>query len=199
MRRSPNAKICIKVRKNHLKIRNIMHYYAEFCILMQNSASKSANLCGIPHYHSHAEVRVCRSGRTCSRTCGWTCCRWTAHTCAQVGMNLVGVFFYPTVWLSRWALMVFGCSLKTDYRVLSDNEGESYSKDTEPLYLSFMYSLVSLLSGIFPFLAMHYFLVIWYEINLGEQWTTILQKVKACERLCSQPFYLHKAVFAWCV
>ena len=34
-----------------------------------------------------------------------------------------------------------------------------YCKDTEPLYHSFMYSLVSLLSGIFPFLAMHSLLV----------------------------------------
>ena len=35
--------------------------YAEFCILLQNSASKSANLCGILHYNTHVEVSMCRS------------------------------------------------------------------------------------------------------------------------------------------
>ena len=35
----------------------------------------------------------------------------------------------------------------------------SYHKDTEPLYHSFMYSLVSLLSGIYPLPAMHSLLV----------------------------------------
>ena len=39
----------------------IMHTYAKFCILMQNSASKSANLCKIPHYNLHAEVSMFRS------------------------------------------------------------------------------------------------------------------------------------------
>ena len=34
-----------------------------------------------------------------------------------------------------------------------------YRKDTEPFYHSFMYSLVSLLSGIYPFYAMHSLLV----------------------------------------
>ena len=38
-----------------------MHTFAEFCIFMQNSASKSANLCGIPHYNTHEEVSMCRS------------------------------------------------------------------------------------------------------------------------------------------
>ena len=34
-----------------------------------------------------------------------------------------------------------------------------YRKDTEPLYYSFMYSIVSLLSGIYPLPAMHSLLV----------------------------------------
>ena len=33
----------------------------KLCILMQNSACKSANLCGILHYNSHAEVSMCRT------------------------------------------------------------------------------------------------------------------------------------------
>ena len=33
----------------------ILNTYAEFCILMRNSASNSANLCEITHYNSHAE------------------------------------------------------------------------------------------------------------------------------------------------
>ena len=37
-----------------------------------------------------------------------------------------------------------------------------YCKDTEPLYHSFFYSLVSLLSGIYPLLAMHSLLVTLY-------------------------------------
>ena len=73
MRRYPNAKTCINICKISItiymkvcKIRNIMlilykilHTYAEFCILIQNSAYKSANLCQIPHYNSHAEVSMC--------------------------------------------------------------------------------------------------------------------------------------------
>ena len=38
----------------------------------------------------------------------------------------------------------------------------SYRKDTEPLYHSFMYSLVSLLSSIYPLPAMHSLLVTLY-------------------------------------
>ena len=37
-----------------------------------------------------------------------------------------------------------------------------YLKDTKPLYHSFMYSLVSLLSGIYPLTAMHSLLVTLY-------------------------------------
>ena len=49
--------------------------------------------------------------------------------------------------------------------------GTNYCKDTEPLYNSFMYSFASLLSGIYPFLAMHSLLVtiICYAINYSEQ------------------------------
>ena len=39
----------------------ILYIYAEFCILMRNSPSKSANLCKIPHYNTHAEVSMCKS------------------------------------------------------------------------------------------------------------------------------------------
>ena len=38
----------------------------------------------------------------------------------------------------------------------------TYRKDTEPLYHFLMYSLVSLLSGIYPLLAMHSLLVTLY-------------------------------------
>ena len=40
-----------------------------------------------------------------------------------------------------------------------------YHKDTEPLYHSFMYSLVSLLSGIYPLRAMHPLLVTLYVME----------------------------------
>ena len=36
----------------------IIHTFAEFCILMLNSAFKSANLCKITHYNSRAEVSM---------------------------------------------------------------------------------------------------------------------------------------------
>ena len=68
MRRYPNGKICSQIRKNLHKIHKnlqynayVMHTFAEFCILMWNSASKSINLCGIPHYNSNAEVSMWKS------------------------------------------------------------------------------------------------------------------------------------------
>ena len=36
----------------------VCHTYAEFCILMRNSEYKSANLCGIPHYNTHAKASM---------------------------------------------------------------------------------------------------------------------------------------------
>ena len=39
--------------------------------------------------------------------------------------------------------------------VLPPKDETIYPKDTEPLYHSFVYSLASLLSGIYPFFAMH--------------------------------------------
>ena len=42
---------------------------------------------------------------------------------------------------------------------ISERQLSMYCKDTEPLHCSFMYSLVSLLSGIYPLPAMHSLLV----------------------------------------
>ena len=43
--------------------------------------------------------------------------------------------------------------------------GTVYRKDTEPLYHNFMYSFVSLLSGIYPLPAMHSLLVTLYVME----------------------------------
>ena len=44
-----------------------------------------------------------------------------------------------------------------------------YHKDTEPLYHSFMYSLISLLSGVYSLPAMHSLLVTLYVTEYSKQ------------------------------
>ena len=53
-----------------------------------------------------------------------------------------------------------------------------YRKDTEPFYHSFMYSLISLLSGIYPFLAMNSLLVTIIFINLNVNALSVMHSKK---------------------
>ena len=62
---------------------------------MQNSVSKSANLCGIPHYNSHAEVKVCVEVRIVS-VCGGTCGKFALSTSAKLKSDFAHTCYEPS-------------------------------------------------------------------------------------------------------
>ena len=130
--------------------------------------------------------------------------KWSLFWCLPVlqvwllQIRLMKIIKFWTVWqtlalqypvlenlreLKKWVLKVVllnQCSGQPWFSLnfLKDIFWYSYHKDTEPLYHSFMYSLVSLLSCIYPFLEMHSLLVtiICYEIYT-EHTPWILSKI----------------------
>ena len=86
--------------------------------------------------------------------------KWNSYEAEAITVTpwLLSLLKWPTLWrgtylyasrdkINIWSLLSV---LSIHFKVFW-----YYPKDTEPLYYSFTYSLVSLLSGIYPFEAMH--------------------------------------------
>ena len=88
----------------------------------------------------------------------------TVNTSLRASDGLVTrILTYLNQKVSFWifSVQIFSVLVFYDYSLhyIKYHLKYKYHKDTEPLYHSFMYSLVSLLSGIYPLPAMHSLLV----------------------------------------
>ena len=112
MRRYPYAKnLHRNLQKSAQRVRNegnimhVMHTYAEFHRFMQNSASKSANLCGILYYDENAEVStMCKSLHYNLSLCGGKCRVFALSTSTNFKTELAHTCFAP---FGNWTSLIF--------------------------------------------------------------------------------------------